>query len=473
MTSSHSTPTTPEKKLTSKPYQMDLDSQPSTPITPENQLTSKRFPMDLDSPGLAAIDCSPNTREKMLSQKRKASQLLEKGSPSTTVPFLKWRLAVVQTTLKVRSSERKALEEANDVFEKTGKSKTELMAAVMEDEKALLSEKVILLSQGKSLEGDLNDVNLSMTPLAAAYITALRNSLELASTTKQKVPGLKARRLNRKEFSQTVHEYLGTEEKRQSQTHRFCNVLGYWKYAHIKCAHIIPFSFYTKEMNHMFGSDEAPLESKRNGLSLHEKIEEAFDNCWVTIVPLDTVACTPTEWKIIVLSPAIMNNMFLSESSSPFDKATEWKWRDIDGRKLTFLNENRPARRFLYMRYTLAWLHAEDNKWEGFKEKVPPGEVWASPNKPDGYLRRSILLDLGKMTGDRLPQDLISAGTFEDPETSNAVSDAVAGIRMAEAFQSHLDGERDPKQGEDRQGEEGEEGEEEGEKGEGLEDDCE
>ena len=109
-----------------------------------------------------------------------------------------------------------------------------------------------------------------------------------------------------------------------------------------------------------------------------------------------------------------------------------WRWQDIDGQKLIFLNDNRPARQFLYMKYTLAWLHAEYNKQEGFKDKVPPEEVWVSPNKPDGYLRKSILPNLGKMTGDRLPQDLISAGAFEDLDTSNDVYDTIVGVRVAE-----------------------------------------
>ena len=382
-----------------------------------------------------------------MSEKCKVSQVLEKGPPSTTVPFLKWRLAVVEHTLELKALERKALREATEFFEKTGRSKTELMAAVMEDEKGLISEKAILLSQRKSFEGDLNDVDTSKTQLAAAYITELRNSLELASNTRQRVPGLKAPRLERKQFAEIVHKYLGTA----SENYKFCLVLGSWRPCDIKCAHIIPFSFYTKEMGHMFGSDEAPLTSRRNGLSLHAKIEEAFDNCWVTIVPLDSVASIPTEWKIIVLNPSIKDNVFNIESSppdAPLIHRKEWRWRDIDGRRLTFLNDNRPARRFLYMRYTLAWLHAEANKWVGFKEKVPRGEVWASPKKPGGYLRKSILQDLGKMAGDRLPQDLINAGGFEDSETNNAVCDAVAGIRVTEVVRRHLDGERDPKQGE-------------------------
>ena len=84
-----------------------------------------------------------------MSQKHKASQALEKGSPSTSVPFLKWRLAVVENKLEIKALERKALDEGNEFYEKTGGSKTELMARVMEEEKALMSEKVILLSQRK------------------------------------------------------------------------------------------------------------------------------------------------------------------------------------------------------------------------------------------------------------------------------------------------------------------------------------
>ncbi len=97
------------------------------------------------------------------------------------------------------------------------------------------------------------------------------------------------------------------------------------------------------------------------------------------------------------------------------------------------------------MLHALAWLYAEEKSWSGFKEKVPPGEVWASPNNPDGYLRKSILLEMGKKTGNRLPRDLVSTGIFEDPDTSSVVLDEVAGIRVTGYVQDHLDGVRDPK----------------------------
>ena len=413
--------------------------------------------MDLDSPVLDGIDCTPKTKNQMISLKRKARQVSDLGSPSTTSPFLKWRLAVVESTLRVREAQKQALSEASTFYDEAGKSKTVFVAAVREDEKALLSEKVFLLSQQKILEQDLNDIVTSKVQLEEAYIAELRRSLEAASSSKQRLPGLKVPRLDRRDFSEVVHEYLGTKDERPTslETRIWCNVLGCWLSQSVKSAHIVPYSWNTKDMAHMFGSDEPPLTSKRNGLSLQSKIEEAFDNCWIAIVPVDSVEFNPTEWKVVLLNTTVKGDVLFEDAYKSTDRRL-WRWRDIDGRKLSFPNDNRPARRFLYTRYALAWLHADDKSWPGFREKVPPGEVWASPNKPDGYLRKSILLELGKKTGDKLPRDLINAGVFEDPDTSSVVLDQVAGIRVTEHVQAHLDGERDSKEEEESEDEEGE-----------------
>ena len=144
------------------------------PVTPEKQLTSSRLDIDLDSPILDGIDCTPNTKNQMISLKRKASQLLDQGSPNTTSPFLKWRLAVVESKLRVRAMQKQALSEANIFFDEAGKPKIEFMAVVKEKEKALLSEKAFLLSQRKTLEEDLNDIVTSKVQLEEAYIAELR-----------------------------------------------------------------------------------------------------------------------------------------------------------------------------------------------------------------------------------------------------------------------------------------------------------
>ena len=118
----------------------------------------------------------------------------------------------------VKALERQALGEAGDYFKKANRSKTELKAVIKEDEKGLPPERVILQSQRKSFEGDLNDVDTSKTWLEEAYITELRNSLELASNAEEKVPGLEAPRLERKKFSQIVHKYIGTGLGEPSET---------------------------------------------------------------------------------------------------------------------------------------------------------------------------------------------------------------------------------------------------------------
>lgn len=161
-------------------------------------------------------------------------------------------------------------------------------------------------------------------------------------------------------------------------------------------------------------------------------------------MPLYPVLSALTEWKIVLLNTEKRDKMFFADMGNDTDRKIG-KWRDIDGRKLSFLNENRPARRFLYMRYALAWLHADKKSWEGLKN-VPSGNIWASPNKPDGYLRKSILVELGKRTGDKLPKDFIESGMFEDPDTSSIVNDEVAATRISKHIFDHLDGERDIKE---------------------------
>ena len=67
-------------------------------------------------------------------------------------------------------------------------------------------------------------------------------------------------------------------------------------------------------------------------------------------------------------------------------------------------------------------------------------------------MRKSILLQLGKMTGDKLPLDLIQSGIFEDPDTSSIIRDEVAGIRITRNVKDHLDGERDIKEQDEEDG---------------------
>ena len=65
------------------------------------------------------------------------------------------------------------------------------------------------------------------------------------------------------------------------------------------------------------------------------------------IVPLDSVESIPTEWKVVLLNTAEKDNVFFTDLLKAADREL-WRWRNIDGRQLTFPNHNRPARRSIY-----------------------------------------------------------------------------------------------------------------------------
>lgn len=95
----------------------------------------------------------------------------------------------------------------------------------------------------------------------------------------------------------------------------------------VQRAHIVPHSWDNKEMGHMLGSDERPLTSGRNRLSLQTRIEETFDNCWIVIVPANLVESNPIEWKIVLLNTTDTDKPFYTDMFKVTDRPL-WRWRD-------------------------------------------------------------------------------------------------------------------------------------------------
>ncbi|KAJ5908343.1 hypothetical protein N7495_001025 [Penicillium taxi] len=63
----------------------------------------------------------------------------------------------------------------------------------------------------------------------------------------------------------------------------------------------------------------------------------------------------------------------------------------------------------MYFRHTIAYINALTRFDSSFIEKLSCRKVWASPARPDDYLRRSVLVELGKVIGDYdLSADLVS-----------------------------------------------------------------
>ena len=101
------------------------------------------------------------------------------------------------------------------------------------------------------------------------------------------------------------------------------------------------------------------------------------------------------------------------------------------------------------MRYALTWLAARRAGWVGWQAKVPAGTMWASPGKPGGYLRNSILRILASKIGDTapLPTDVILAGGFDEPQSQSAVKDQAGALSLSLLVRDHVEGKlRDKKE---------------------------
>jgi hypothetical protein len=83
----------------------------------------------------------------------------------------------------------------------------------------------------------------------------------------------------------------------------------------------------------------------------------------------------------------------------------------------------------------MSFLTAQEADWPKLETKMPAGQVWTSPNKPDGYLRRSVLQSLARRVGDDVDGPVLEtllAGTFEDttPATGNPDTDKLATVAL-------------------------------------------
>lgn len=122
----------------------------------------------------------------------------------------------------------------------------------------------------------------------------------------------------------------------------------------------------------------------------------------------------------------------------------ETRWRDINGRALTFLTPNRPARRYLYLRYAITCIYQKrigNVEWldQALLKNEARGYIWATPGP---YLRRSMLITLARKVSDHfLPEAFYGQSTFTEADgcpgrSADAEEDLAMGLnlRIDDAF---------------------------------------
>ncbi|KAK3359512.1 hypothetical protein B0T25DRAFT_418189, partial [Lasiosphaeria hispida] len=162
----------------------------------------------------------------------------------------------------------------------------------------------------------------------------------------------------------------------------FCCITGGFIQAKdVVAAHIVPYNIGENNAVYLFGETthkDGHTMCPQNGLPMMRHWENAFDNGEITIIPGET----PGEWKVALLDPAI-DDVILQQ---------------VHGKVLTFPNDFRPAKQYLYFAHVVTILRRQRFECTGWWRYVPPGiqDVWATPGE---YLRKSALVVLARRAG--------------------------------------------------------------------------
>lgn len=216
-------------------------------------------------------------------------------------------------------------------------------------------------------------------------------------------------------------------------TTMFCAITGRWHACFwVEVASIVPQAFTSHNLGYVFGEGMEPMNNARNSLVLHADLEFHFNSGTICIVPDGPLDAKPIEWKVVVTAMMFMNTKLFSIGL---------RLGEIHNKRLTFVNENRPARRYLYFRYVFACFLAIKEGWAG------PGllrtDLWATPGKGTNYLRRSVVRAFAeRIGGEEIPLELLSTNPFSDttPSTSSEAADAAAAQALAALFESQRKG---------------------------------
>ncbi|KAL8931480.1 MAG: hypothetical protein Q9216_007188 [Gyalolechia sp. 2 TL-2023] len=372
---------------------------------------------------------------KISTLKRKTSEFSDQEAPEQANPFLHWRVMVIESLIEYNNAVIEGHKEAMACS--SAKQIQTLEKTIGENTHAnrlLEKEMAIILKQGRLLQEDLQDSPRGR--VEDAYTTALHTKMRSSSEDGHKQAKKAPKRRSRSDFKDNLTVYL-TPTDSQHPDELFCNAMGeFVPQMYMKTTPIIPFTFQSRELDYLFGTETSALESERNGLFLVRTVAQQFDNLKITIVPDSSLDIYPIEWKFVVLDPTLLDKTcFVSFVDPP--RLT--RFRDLDGRRLRFRNDNRPARRYLYFKHAMAVMHARIQKFPGSEEKIPSGTMWATPDKRDGYLRRSVLSTIARRIGDDdiLPTDLLLNGTFTDtqPESGLAVRDTLASFKVGDVVE--------------------------------------
>ncbi|KAI9369358.1 hypothetical protein BJX61DRAFT_536488 [Aspergillus egyptiacus] len=230
----------------------------------------------------------------------------------------------------------------------------------------------------------------------------------MAASAKQK----KAKAFDQTQFRKDVVQYYNARDP-DGETSTWCHVLGmFLPSAEVKAAHLVPKSLSGDEISFLFGAGEAVLSDCRNGITLAATLERRLDEGTIAIVPSPGAITVPTRWMCVLLDETKAKETVWAGPYTPGGpKRTIVRLEDIDKKELRFLGDHRPARRYLFFRFVISYLHAKASGNTVVSEKVNRKDFWPTIGR---YLHKSTLVTLARcVSGTELPPSLVEGKTFE------------------------------------------------------------
>ncbi|EFE43122.1 hypothetical protein TRV_02127 [Trichophyton verrucosum HKI 0517] len=259
----------------------------------------------------------------------------------------------------------------------------------------MVSELRAIGRQKRIITQDMQEVLLRNDDINAAYMNAIIGKAAIA-------PG---KELNRKYMSKQLRkladDFYDGKRVAALETQGYCHALGWTMYDEVTATHLVPEGLDANAIARLFGTTNVNIDEPRNTLLLHKNVGKALNTGFIVIVP-DSAPGKEVKWKLIVT-----DTDFLDETVSP-----GVTWNALHGRELKFLNDNRPAKRYLYFRFMITYLmikrHGQLN-W--IREVEAVRHPWSIPGE---YLDRSMLSSLARnVSGSILPKRFYYGMAFE------------------------------------------------------------
>lgn len=234
--------------------------------------------------------------------------------------------------------------------------------------------------------------------------------------------------------SQLLNDYASLDE---TGDWAWCPILHkYLPHRNVTASHIFPHKHGQAAMDAIFGQIRpSELFSSRNGLIISDQIEEHFDAGVITIVPdlpdRPSLA-TLFGWmdsKVRDFKVRIIDTEWAKLDRGITDPSG-LKWRELDNRKLQFLNSQRPAARYLYFHYCLQVLRRAWKAGPGQKAVFPLTDelgkpVWATPGR---YIGKKMILAFIEELGHEHKELLVGASPSRRGNRNDLIDTAAAQI---------------------------------------------